>query len=170
MNLATHQFTEEALLIPPHKNQKTDLKMPLNGIILERIYLALGTIGTMTFNDGTKFCTLERPWADNQRRISCIPEGIYKMRQRYSPLITKLTGGDYELAWEVCDVKGRDYILVHPGNYISDSEGCILVGEASDFQGDEPVVWNSRKAFDRFMDKMSERDVWQIMVKENKGE
>lgn len=159
-----HKFIEEALLIPQDPVELPETRIPDYGILLERTYYQSGTHGVLTFSDGTKFYTLENPWLDNQRRISCVPEGIYKMGMHNSPLVTRLTGGDYTRAWEVLDVKDRTYILVHQGNYTKDTAGCILVGLSSDFQGAEPVVWRSREAFDMFMEKMSQRDSWQILI------
>lgn len=158
-----YEWIEEALLV---SEELVEVEIPDDQISLVRTYLENGVHGTMTFKDGTELRTLERPWKGNARRISCIPEGTYKMRKRYSPLVSRLTKGRYELAWEIVDVPDRDYILVHQGNYVKDSEGCVLVGMSKGFQGDEPTVWSSRKAFEGFMDKMAERDVWEIVVKE----
>jgi hypothetical protein len=73
--------------------------------------------------------TLEPPWRENQRRISCIPEGDYKCVKRTSP--------KYGHHWHVQDVPNRDLILIHSGNFNTHTLGCILVGrEFADINGD----------------------------------
>jgi len=75
------------------------------------------------------FCTLELPWLDNAIRKSCIPAGVYYCVKRWSKKY-----GDH---WLIQDVAGRTLILIHHGNYNSDTLGCILVGkEFKDINGD----------------------------------
>lgn len=79
-------------------------------------------IGTLKV-DSQFFCnTLERPWKNNANNISCIPAGCYEVLLTYSakfkrnlPLVT--------------GVPKRTGIRFHRGNKVSDSSGCILVGE-----------------------------------------
>lgn len=66
------------------------------------------------------FCTLELPFLGNQRLISCIPLGSYKVVKRRSP--------KYGTHFHVLDVQDRTLILIHVGNYHVNSTGCILVG------------------------------------------
>ena len=108
-------------------------------IILERIYLPKGTNGILSF-EGNEICkTIELPWRENKRRISCIPEGKYKLRKRYS--------AKFKWHMEVMNVKNRDLILVHPANdALKELNGCIapvsqITGEG---RGNE-----SRKAFEK---------------------
>lgn len=84
-----------------------------------------------TNNKILEFVTLERPWLDNRRNISCIPAGVYKVEPRWSP--------SYGNHFIVNDTQPRELILFHIGNYVgsknpktgkSDSAGCILVGSA----------------------------------------
>jgi len=65
--------------------------------------------------------TLELPWKDNQRNISCIPVGNYTVEKRF----TQERGNHFHLL----NVTGRSSILIHSGNYYSHTLGCILVGE-----------------------------------------
>ena len=87
--------------------------------------------------------TLENPWKDNQRNISCIPEGEYKVRLR---LARESATRDY-LHLLVQDVPDRDWILFHRGNSAKDTSGCILVGLGSE----QDVVYNSTLAMDLLM-------------------
>ena len=84
--------------------------------------------------------TLELPYKDNQRNISCIPAGKYKVRLR---LARESATRDY-LHLLVKDVPNRDYILFHIGNKNSDTKGCILVGLGSQ----QDFVSNSVLAMD----------------------
>jgi hypothetical protein len=64
--------------------------------------------------------TLELPWKDNKRRVSCIPEGEYKVIKHISPKFG-------ECLW-IQDVPNRSEILVHRGNHHTQILGCVLAG------------------------------------------
>jgi len=66
--------------------------------------------------------TLELPYLENQKNISCIPCGTYDVE-----LIHSLRFGD---SFHVKDVPEREGILIHKGNVVGDTRGCILVGMA----------------------------------------
>lgn len=72
-------------------------------------------------------------------RSPCIPCGTYKVDLRFSPKFKKLMP-------TVLDVDGRSGILVHPGNSVKDTKGCILVGYNDVVGG----LLNSKRAFDWF--------------------
>jgi len=80
------------------------------------------TLGEMVI-DGYEitFKTLELPWLNNQRTISCIPTGTYQVIKRNS--------NKYEDHFYIVGVPDRDWILIHSGNYHQDTQGCILVGQ-----------------------------------------
>ena len=96
---------------------RTALKKPtevkvVNLLIIRDTFTDKSTIGTLYIN-GESFCdTLENPWIDNQRSISCIPKGNYKVRLR---LARESATRDY-LHLLVQDVPNRDWILFHRGN------------------------------------------------------
>ena len=52
--------------------------------ILKRVYLKEATHGELLFNNEHIAYTIELPWLENQKQISCIPEGEYNLRRRYS--------------------------------------------------------------------------------------
>ena len=124
---------------------RTALKKPtevkvVNLLIIRDTFTEKSTIGRLFIN-GESFCdTLENPWIDNQRSISCIPKGNYKVRLR---LARESATRDY-LHLLVQDVPNRDWILFHIGNTAKDTSGCILVGNGRQ----QNVVENSRLAMD----------------------
>ncbi len=121
--------------IKKHTNAKG-----VNLLIIRDTFTEKSTIGKLFIN-GESFCdTLENPYINNERNISCIPEGQYKVRLR---LARESATRDY-LHLLVQDVPNRKWILVHIGNYPSQTQGCILVGNGREHN----AVNNSRLAMD----------------------
>jgi hypothetical protein len=104
-----------------------------------------------------EFWSLELPWKDNQRRISCIPEGVYKARKHNSP--------KHGLSLWIQDVPNRSEILIHKGNYYTDILGCILIGsDLMDINKDGLLdVTNSKNSIKKLMSMLE--DIDGIMVK-----
>lgn len=103
-------------------------------------------------NDDHGWQTLERPWKDNQKTISCIPDGIYvaELDMYYGG---DGVGGNQDYpAYELRNVPNRTEIKIHIGNYVRNVVGCIALGTTRD--ADHPAVWSSGKAFKDFMDYM----------------
>lgn len=92
-------------------------------------------------------CTLELPWKDNAKGVSCIPAGQYICRRRFSPKHNCDVFG-------IEGVPGRSDIEIHIGNRPADTEGCVLVGSRFGAVRGDYGVLNSREAFGRFMDYM----------------
>ena len=115
-------------------------KKLINLLLIRDTFSEKSTIGELFLN-GERICdTLENPWLDNQRNISCIPAGVYDVRLR---LARESATRDY-LHLLVQDVPNRDWILFHRGNTAKDTRGCILVGLGSQ----QDVVSNSTLAMD----------------------
>lgn len=87
-------------------------------IWLSRTYFPDGTNGKLLC-EGKLICnTIELPWKNNERRVSCIPEGKYFIRKRYSQ--------KFKWHLEIVDVKNRSLILFHPANNaLKELNGCI---------------------------------------------
>ena len=92
------------------------------------------------------FNTLELPWRNNQRNISCIPTGEYDVTPRHSARF-----GNH---LHVLDVPNRSFILFHVGNWPRNTEGCILPGLGLvDIDNDGiPEVVSSRIAMNRLVE------------------
>ncbi len=85
---------------------------------LTRTYFPEGTNGKLEC-EGKFICnTIELPWKKNETKVSCIPEGKYFIRKRYSD--------KFKWHLEVMDVKNRSLILFHPANNaLQELKGCI---------------------------------------------
>ena len=115
----------------------------INLLIIRDTFSEKSTLGKLFIN-GESFCdTLELPYINNERSISCIPAGRYKVRLRTA---RESATREY-LHLLVKDVPNRDWILFHRGNSAKDTSGCILVGFASK----QDYVKNSTFAMDLLM-------------------
>ena len=85
---------------------------------LSRTYFPDGTNGKLEC-EGKLICnTIELPWKNNETKVSCIPEGKYFIKKRYS--------NKFKWHLEVLDVKNRSLILFHPANNaLLELKGCI---------------------------------------------
>lgn len=87
---------------------------------LTRSYSEIATYGVMVY-EGLPLCvTLELPWRSNRRNVSCIPSGDYKC--------TYYSSDRFPNAFLLHGVPDRSSILIHPGNTLNDTKGCILPG------------------------------------------
>ncbi len=108
-----------------------------------------GTFGVLIIN-GRPFClTCELPWRDNKDEISCIPAGTY-------PCIPH-NGAKFKHVWELIGVPGRADVLIHMGNIITNTKGCILVGERFGTLKDLPAVLGSLSTLDKLRDILPEK-------------
>lgn len=124
-----------------------------------------GTLGRLVLPDGATFCTMEPPWRANARGESCIPAGEYPLEMRQSPMVKRTSGGKFARGWEIQDVPNRDLIMLHPGNWHTDSNGCVLVGRQFDVLQCRPGITASRAAFADMMQRLAARDAWRILVR-----
>lgn len=87
-------------------------------LVLKRSYFEEGSNGTL-FLAGQLICyCIELPWQNNIRLQSCIPEGKYRLKKRYSPR--------FKWHLQVVDVPQREHILLHPANHaLRELRGCI---------------------------------------------
>lgn len=87
------------------------------------------------------FFTLENP-IRRTPKDSRIPEGMY--------ICSPYSGTKFKDVYLVEDVPGREAILFHWGNFESDTEGCILLGESILMNDGRPMIGRSRDSFRRF--------------------
>ena len=85
---------------------------------------------------------------------SAIPTGVYRLVLGYSPRFSprpfyKACGG---LVPRLLNVSGFDGVLIHCGNTVVDTCGCILVGR----RADSSTLVESQKTYSRLM-----RQFWQ---------
>lgn len=87
-------------------------------LLLEREYHPSGTNGILSCAEQFICFTIELPWRDNKRLISCIPQGRYPLALRYSDR--------HHWHLMVNDVPGRTLILFHKSNNApKELKGCI---------------------------------------------
>lgn len=82
-----------------------------------------GMVGVLMMNEYQRpfAVTLELPWENNTRHVSCIPSGRY--------IVVPYSGTKFKDVFIIPNVPGRSDILIHCGNTTDDTGGCILIGE-----------------------------------------
>ena len=98
----------------------------MRSLKLKRIYFQeKQTLGKLSVCEGLTILftcfTVELPWLNNVRLVSCIPPGKYK--------VTKRNSKKYGLHFYILNVPGRDMILIHSANFSRQLLGCIAPGD-----------------------------------------
>lgn len=115
------------------------------------------TLGILTYGEFKCF-TLELPWKNNERNISCIPAAeAYIGKKHKSPL-----NGD---CIAINNVLNRTHIQIHSANFIRQLRGCIAVGDSIKFlDGNNiPDVTNSRNTLKALLAVLPETFTIKIM-------
>ena len=89
--------------------------------------------------------SLERGWRNNEKNISCIPVGEYRLEKEYSSKFkTNL--------WEIKGVENRSECKFHSANFWGQLNGCIALGNKFvDINNDDDLdVVNSKKSLKLF--------------------
>ena len=107
---------------------------------------------------GKTFHCLERPWLRNQRNISCIPSGSYRVT-----FLPRSASGRYRNVWHIQDVPGRSGVLIHSGNVVGHSRGCLLIGKRRGYLQGQPAVLNSRTALTE-LNSILEGETFQLLI------
>lgn len=103
----------------------------MKAFVLERYKNSVyGVFGRWMFVNKELCVTLEPRDNFNKKDISCIPVGRYRCTVEFHE------DKGYRLV-RLHDVPGRSGILVHIGNTLRDTSGCILVGH---YANDKSVV------------------------------
>ena len=103
------------------------------------------TLGVCYVTDEQHFlrfvCNTLEPKLRKEKIKGCtaIPEGTYKVKYQYSPKF----GKDMPFLQGVPNFTG---VMLHIGNSLKDTEGCILVGQSKTFK--EAFIYNSKYTFD----------------------
>ena len=117
-----------------------------------------GTFGVLLVNSQLFSFTLERNDLLNLPNISSIPAQQYLLKRKDSPRF-----GD---VFEVTGVPGRSGILFHIGNWVEDTEGCILLGsQLTEIHGRKAIMY-SKNTIDLFMETMEGHDEAILTIKE----
>ena len=86
------------------------------------------TLGTMdVYKDNVFVCcfaTLEQKWNNNAISDSCLPKGEH--------IVEHYSSEKYKDVFIIKDTEPRTYILIHPLNYNTQTEGCIGIGLTHD--------------------------------------
>ena len=117
-----------------------------------------GVFGVLQVQKKFRFACLEPYHRDNEKSISCIPAGMYKVKKVNSPT--------YGTTYEICDIHGRSHVLFHSGNYDHNSKGCVLVGTGFGLWSGNEVITDSRAAFSKFLQIMGPYDEAELVIRE----
>ena len=112
------------------------------------------TLGILTVKNKF-FFTLELPWLENKRNISCIPVGAYSINKHISPKFGE--------CFSIKNVENRSDILIHSGNNAGDTQGCILIGNDVNNKG---IVFTSKIALEELLEVAEDGETIEI-IKEN---
>lgn len=88
--------------------------------------------------------TFELPWVKNACNVSCIPAGEYHLKM--------VNSNKFGPSYEVKNVIGRSHILIHKGNTVDDTQGCIMpVTSFGIFDGKKVAGLSSGNAYEKMM-------------------
>jgi Family of unknown function (DUF5675) len=108
---------------------------------------------------GEMFSVLEPPWKNNKSNISCIPSGKYVCN-----FMRRSSSGKYKNVYHIQHVGGRFGILIHNGNIVSHTRGCLIIGKRKGWLANRRAVLNSRTALGELADIIGEKPFKLIIV------
>jgi len=117
-----------------------------------------GTFGVLRINKGVFCVTLEPRDELNAPFKSSIPAQQYMCERKLSPKFGE--------TFCIRNVPGRDNVLFHAGNFVGDTEGCILLGEYFGKLRGNRAINNSGRTFGAFMAVMEGIERFHLTIHE----
>lgn len=117
-----------------------------------------GTFGVLKINKEVFCCTLEPPDILNAQNVSSIPAQQYICERYNSP--------NFGNTFKVINVPGRSSVLIHAGNIVQHTKGCIILGQFFGKLIGDRAVLNSGKTFKSFMSIMNGVDEFHLTIRE----
>ena len=111
--------------------------------------------------------SVERPWVNNERSVSCVPEGEYELKRRTNGRYYKIYSDRWAhiCVFELQDVPNRSAILIHAGRNTSDSRGCLLTAEKTIIKkGKLSTAGTSRTAYCKLYEATIAKDLHRIVI------
>lgn len=153
------------------------MKIELLPIVpVKRVYLQHETLGSLFFEDQMLCKTMELPWRENRRSVSCIPEGDY-ITTKEEPIevdnpetpVDESGGRKPRNYWHfrLHDVPGRSGVLIHKITYVDDLRGCLGVGmNFKDLNGDDILdMVESTAALHKLVEILPDKFILRIQEK-----
>lgn len=120
-----------------------------------------GIFSTLTDSAGRKIAsTLEHSYEKDGKWLPKILNGTYKCvrgTHRLHSMSTSFT------TFEITGVEGHTNLLLHVGNFASDSDGCLLLGE-SVAKTRPQMILKSKPTFEAFMTLLQGLDSFTLTV------
>ena len=119
------------------------LPPPMKCVKLERYAATTKAVyGKLKWENGECYTLEHLPRAKKIMKRTGIPAGCYTLGYRWS----SKRGRKMPFVENVPDFRG---IMLHTGNSLADTQGCILLGDTTDVTYN--MILDSRRAFQRFM-------------------
>jgi hypothetical protein len=110
----------------------------------------------------TSFCTLELPWKNNEKKISCVPEGVYICKRQ-----TSSKNHEWGEAFVLQGTLPRTDIQIHAANWPHEIKGCIGLGLY--FYDDGTGVGQSCRAINKFMNLLYSEEEFELDIINPRG-
>ena len=117
-----------------------------------------GTFGVLTICSQVFCVTLECPDKLNECNISSIPAQQYQCIKMHSPRFGE--------TFEIVDVPGRSHVLLHAGNIVDSTSGCVILAQYFGKLYGNRAVLNSGQTFKKFMEVMKDINSFNLTIKE----
>lgn len=123
----------------------------------------MGCFGELII-DGEFVCyTVEQPWRNNRRFVSCVPTGEYFLlpfsSDKYGDVVA-LTNGSNVVAYEHEAKDGDRYAcLFHAANWSKQLQGCIAPGELITWAQGNLMVTRSKQTLAKILPKLKGQSI-----------
>ena len=101
---------------------------------------------------------MEPKWRDNRSNVSRVPTGDYVVEY-----MKRSSSGKYKDCYHIQDVKNRFGVLIHKGNTVNHTLGCLLPGVKVGTLNEQFAVLGSAQAM-RKIHKVTGKETFKLNI------